>query len=61
MSEDMTNDKAKKFYNFLTENKIGYLKSEIYNDEVHTMVFCTELPVQGKHINNKKDGCLVKN
>ena len=50
MSEDMTNDKAKKFYNFLTENKIGYFKSEIYNDEVHTVVFRTELPVQGQQL-----------
>lgn len=50
MSEDMTNEKAKKFYNFLTENKIGYFKSEIYNDEVHTVVFRTELPVQGQQL-----------
>lgn len=50
MSENKLNEKAVKFQSFLAENKIEYFGSESRNDELNSVLFRTELPVNGNNL-----------
>ncbi|HIU64130.1 MAG TPA: YbjN domain-containing protein [Candidatus Avacidaminococcus intestinavium] len=50
MSTNQLNEKAVKFQSFLAENKLNYFGSEIRNDELKSVLFRTELPVNGNNL-----------
>lgn len=50
MENNKINEKATKFQTFLSENKLSYFSSEIRNDELNTVLFRTELPINGSNL-----------
>lgn len=50
MENNKINEKATTFQTFLSENKLSYFSSEIRNDELNTVLFRTELLINGSNL-----------